>query len=189
MTKTFRNIHIYLSLFFLPVALIYAITGILYISGFDQDSGATINTYTHKISSNTQNINEADILTSYLKENNIALPKAAEPKIDKKSGALSMGSTHYSASIKKGEISNNEITYNITTKERSFIGDLIMLHKSKGAWYFNILAIGFGITLILLYMSGLMITLFANKKKRGIQYATILAGFIATIILGCMSVL
>ncbi|CAM2905380.1 hypothetical protein [Helicobacter burdigaliensis] len=188
MTKTFRNIHIYLSLFFLPVALIYAITGIFYISGFDQDSGAKLNTYTHKVQA-TANINEADILTNYLKENNIALPKATEPKMDKKSGALTIGSVHYAASIKKVEETNNTITYSITTKERSILGDLIMLHKSKGAWYFNILAIGFGITLILLYASGLMITLFANKKKRGIQYATILAGLIATIVLGCMSVL
>ena len=45
MTKQFRNIHIYLSLFFLPIALMYAITGILYISGFNQDSGASKQTY------------------------------------------------------------------------------------------------------------------------------------------------
>ncbi len=39
-----------------------------------------------------------------------------------------------------------------------------MLHKDKGAWYFSVLSVGFGITLFMLYISGLMITLFANKK-------------------------
>lgn len=37
MTKQFRNIHIYLSLFFLPLALMYALSGILYIAGINQD--------------------------------------------------------------------------------------------------------------------------------------------------------
>lgn len=46
MTKQFRNIHIYLSLFFLPLALMYALSGILYIAGINQDFGATKQTYT-----------------------------------------------------------------------------------------------------------------------------------------------
>lgn len=72
--------------------------------------------------------------------------------------------------------------------ERSLIGDMIMLHKAKAKWYFDILAIGFGLTLILLYISGLMITLFNIKKNRGIQIFTILAGIIISVIVGALSV-
>ncbi|MBX7490375.1 hypothetical protein [Helicobacter turcicus] len=182
MTKQFRNIHIYLSLFFLPIALMYAITGILYISGFDQNSWATEHTYT--LTQNIEQGEEINALVQYLKDNNLSIPSNLTPKTTK-NGALSIGSTHYSASIRK----NADSTYTIRTLERSIMGDMIMLHKAKAKWYFDVLAIGFGITLILLYLSGLMITLFNSKKNRGIQYATILAGCIISVVLGALSVL
>ena len=40
MGKTFRLIHIYISLFFLPLALFYAVSGVLFLSCFNQDSFA-----------------------------------------------------------------------------------------------------------------------------------------------------
>lgn len=42
--KLFRQIHIYVSLFFLPCAVLFALTGIAYILGADQDTGL-IETY------------------------------------------------------------------------------------------------------------------------------------------------
>lgn len=182
MTKQFRSIHIYLSLFFLPLALMYAATGVLYIMGFDKNSGAIKNSYT--LTQNIKNGQEIDVLIQFLKDNNLSIPFNLEPKKNK-NGTLSIGGTHYSASIAK----NSDSTYTVTTLERSIIGDMFMLHKAKTKWYFNILAIGFSATLILLYISGLMITLFNNRKNRGIQYATILAGFIVSISIGILSVL
>ncbi|WP_299550108.1 PepSY-associated TM helix domain-containing protein [uncultured Helicobacter sp.] len=182
MAKQFRNLHIYLSLFFLPIALMYAITGVLYISGFNQDSGATKHSYT--LTQNIEQGKEIEALVQYLKDNHLSLPSDLTPKTGK-GGTLSIGGTHYSASIVK----NSDSTYTITTLKRSFIGDMIMLHKAKAKWYFNVLAIGFGITLILLYLSGLMITLFNSKKNRKIQYATILAGCVVSFIIGSLSVL
>ncbi|TLD83184.1 hypothetical protein LS70_005385 [Helicobacter sp. MIT 11-5569] len=182
MTKQFRNIHIYLSLFFLPIALMYAATGILYISGFNQDSWAT--KYNYTLTQNVEEGKEIDALVQYLKDNNLSIPSDLTPKKGR-GEELSVGSTHYSASIKK----NADSTYTITTLKRSIIGDMIMLHKAKAKWYFDVLAIGFGITLALLYLSGLMITLFNSKKNRSIQYATILAGCIISIALGALSVL
>ncbi len=183
MTKAFRNIHIYLSLFFLPVALMYAVTGIVYISGFNQDVGATKNTYT--LNAEISKGGEAEAMLKYLQDNNIPLPSKTEPKPDRRSGGLSVGGAHYSAVIAK----NGENTWTITTIERSLLGDLIMLHKAKGKWYFNVLGIGFGITLMLLYLSGLMITLFNSKKNRGVQYATIVAGVVVSVILGVLSLI
>lgn len=182
MTKQFRNIHIYLSLFFLPIALMYALTGILYISGFNQDTGATKQSYT--LTQNIEKGKEIEVLVEYLKSNNLDVPSNLTPKTGK-NDALRIGGTHYSASITK----NTDSTYTITTLKRSLIGDMIMLHKAKAKWYFDVLAIGFGITLILLYLSGLMITLFNSKKNRKIQYATILAGCIVSIALGALSVI
>ena len=182
MTKQFRNIHIYLSLFFLPVALMYALTGVLYISGFNQDSGATKKTYI--LNAEIAKGGEVEAMLNYLQSNNIPLPSRTEPTLNKR-GALSVGGAHYSASIAK----SGENQWTITTLERSFIGDLIMLHKAKAKWYFDVLAIGFGITMVLLYLSGLMITLFNSKKNRNIQYGTILAGCLVSIVLGILSVM
>ncbi|MDA3967543.1 MULTISPECIES: hypothetical protein [Helicobacter] len=178
--KTFRNIHIYLSLFFLPLALMYALTGILYISGIDQNYGATKNTYTMH---NATKGKEIESMLKYFKENNIALPKVGE--IKEKEGKLIVGSAHYSATLEK----KAEDSYNITTIERSFIGNLIMLHKAKAKWYFDVLAIGFGITMFLLYFSGVMITLVNIKKNREKQILTIIAGIVISTIVGGLSVL
>ncbi|CAM3585012.1 PepSY domain-containing protein [Helicobacter ganmani] len=182
MTKQFRNIHIYLSLFFLPLALMYALSGILYIAGINQDFGATKQTYT--LVQNIEKGQEVQALVEYLKSTQLKVPSNLEAKMDRKSGALEIGGVHYSASIKQ----NADSTWSVTTMERSLIGDMIMLHKAKAKWYFDILAIGFGLTLILLYISGLMITLFNIKKNRGIQIFTILAGIIISVIVGALSV-
>ena len=111
MTKQFRNLHIYLSLFFLPVALMYALTGVLYISGFDQDSGATKNTYI--LNAEIPKGGEIDAMLKYLEENNLPLPAKTEPKPNK-SGALSIGGTHYSASI--AQSGENQWTINTTKR-------------------------------------------------------------------------
>ncbi|TQR40083.1 hypothetical protein DMB95_08605 [Campylobacter sp. MIT 12-8780] len=50
------------------------------------------------------------------------------------------------------------------------------LHESKNNSLFDILAIGFGLTLFVLYVSGVMITLFVSKKNRKAQYLAIVLG-------------
>lgn len=45
MIKLSRNLHIYLSLFFLPMALLYALTGIFFICGIDADFNASYQHY------------------------------------------------------------------------------------------------------------------------------------------------
>lgn len=62
-----------------------------------------------------------------------------------------------------------------------------MLHKDKGAWYFSVLSVGFGVSLFLLYISGLMITLFASKKDRKNQILVLIAGILITFILAYIS--
>lgn len=183
MTKQFRNIHIYLSLFFLPLALMYAISGILYIAGINQDFGATKQTY--QLDQRIEKGQEIQALVQYLQSNKLEIPTNLEAKNNRKSGALEIGGVHYSVSIKQ----NSDSTYTITTLKRSLIGDMIMLHKAKAKWYFDVLAIGFGLTLVLLYISGLIITLFNIKKNRKSQIITIVVGIIISIGVGALSVL
>ncbi|ASQ30648.1 PepSY-associated TM helix domain membrane protein [Campylobacter avium LMG 24591] len=176
--KLFRQIHIYISLFFLPLALLYALTGMAYILGFDQDSGLKENTY--NVNFEIQEGKEKELVTNFLKENNIKLPK--DEIMEAKDGDFALGSAAYSV-----ELHQNEGKFMLITKERSFLGNMIMLHKNKVAWYFSVLGIAFGLTLLVLYLSGIMITLVAIKKDRRNQILTILVGFIVTSIVAYLS--
>lgn len=178
--KLFRQIHIYVSLFFLPCAVLFALTGIVYILGADQDTGLKVENY--KLVKNIEAGKEKDALIQYLQENNLKIPSNTEV-IKGKDKGVTIGGAHYSANI--APIAQNE--YTITLKTRSLLGDMIMLHKDKGAWYFSVLSIAFGIALFLLYISGLIITLFASKKDRQKQLATLGAGIVITILLAYLS--
>ncbi|HEG0613961.1 TPA: hypothetical protein SB591_000349 [Campylobacter coli] len=178
--KLFRQIHIYVSLFFLPCAVLFALTGIVYIFGADQDTGLKVENY--KLVKNIEVGKEKDALIQYLQENNLKIPSNTEV-IKGKDKGVTIGGAHYSANI--ALVAQNE--YAITLKTRSLLGDMIMLHKDKGAWYFSVLSIGFGIALFLLYISGLIITLFASKKDRQKQLATLGAGVVITIFLAYLS--
>lgn len=177
--KLFRQIHIYISLFFLPLALLFSITGIAYILGANQDTGIKEQTYTVK--AKVEEGLEKDFILNFLKEKNLKLP--SDEILKTKDGSFALGGVHYSVSLKK--INDEELS--ITTSTRSFLGDMIMLHKDKAKWYFSILSIGFGLTLLMLYFSGLMITLIAIKKDRKPQILTVVLGFLVTMILAYMS--
>ncbi len=83
--KLFRQIHIYVSLFFLPCAVLFALTGIAYILGADQDTGLKVETY--KLVKNIEPGKEKDALIQYLQENNLKVPSDAEATQGKGKGA------------------------------------------------------------------------------------------------------
>ncbi|SQE24824.1 integral membrane protein [Campylobacter jejuni subsp. doylei] len=181
--KLFRQVHIYLSLFFLPCALLFALTGIVYIFGIKQDVGSKVEQY--QLSKVIESGKEREALIEYLKTNGLKVPSNTNI-IKSKDKGITIGGIHYSANITQK--STNE--YNITLKTRSLLGDMIMLHFiriDKAAWYFSVLSVGFGITLFMLYISGLMITLFANKKDRSKQFAVLGVGVVVTLLLAYLS--
>ncbi|MBF7045987.1 hypothetical protein IY974_05360 [Campylobacter volucris] len=181
--KIFRQIHIYISLFFLPLAFLYAITGFSFLAGIDGDVGSKIQEY--KVQAVIQKGAEAEFLIDFLKQNNLALPSSLEPKFNKKNhNIIEIGKLHYSVSIEK--INENE--YKISTKTRSLLGDMILLHKDKGMWYFSILGLAFALAMIILYFSGLLITLVAIRKDRGKQITVLILGFIVTLTIAYFSV-
>lgn len=179
--QLFRQIHIYISLFFLPMTFIFSISGIAYIFGFKQDIGIKEENYI--IKKNIKDEEQENFLLNFLKENNLSIPSNTKLFKDKKNNSINMGGIHYQASITK--INDNE--YKITTKTRSLLGDLIMLHKNKGMWYFSVLSVAFGCALFFLYFSGLFITLFASKKNRKKQIYVLLLGILITFLLAYLS--
>lgn len=179
MGKTFRLVHIYISLFFLPLALLYAVSGVLFLCGFNQDSYADKKSFyidspfdSKKLSAQVQEL---------LEQNNLKLPSSFEAK-KAKGGGVMYGTASYSVVAKqKGQGVSVEVT------QRSVIGLAMLLHKGKAKWYFDVLAYGFALALVALYVSGLII---ANLNKiKGKAWATVGIGFLAVLVLGYLSVI
>lgn len=181
-TKFFRLSHLYVSLFFLPMALLYAISGVAYIFGVKDDVFATKMKY--EVNATLTKGQEEQILLKILSEKGIKIPSNTATRNDRKQGGVSMGGIHYSINAKQ----QDPQTLLISTTTRSLLGDMILLHKDKGGWYFSVLGVGFGIALAFLYLSGLMITLFASKKDRNPQLAVLAIGIITCLVLGYLSV-
>lgn len=182
--KVFKNkqnwmkLHLYLSLFFLPAALLYALTGALYLLHIREDYGATIHEISLPIIQKGQ---EKDIILQTLQEHNIPLPKNTD--LRNMRGNLTMGTITHNVSL----IKNKDGGYTLRSFQPSLYGILLLMHKGKGKFYFDIIAIGFALSLIIFYISGLIMTSFC-KKKRKFALITFLCGFALTTLMIFLSI-
>ena len=165
--KNWMQIHTYLSLFFLPAAFIYVLTGVLYIFDIRQNSGA--DRYEFKLDSMPQKGDEAKVILDTLKENNLPPPKDTTLKMMR--GNPTIGNIKYSATLGKDK-SGNAYVYVI---DRGLYGVLVMMHKSAGTkhnmlgfklTFFDVIAIAFSISMIIFYLSGLIVTSFCEKNRK-----------------------
>lgn len=184
MKKIFRKIHLYLALFTIPVGIMVALTGALYILGVDQDTMAKKNSYT--VNQIIPEGEEFSFLQIWTKENNVKMPKQNLSK-DKSGLNRVIGSAGYSITLKE----KNGIT-EINTTKRSLIGNMIMLHKAKAGILFKIMMVLYGIVLIVFYISGLIIAVFKKNVNGKLvpkteSYVVIAAGFIITILFAYFS--
>lgn len=165
------QIHLYVSLFFIPMALIYAITGSLYIFGVRQNAGAEI--VEVKVESPIIKGEEQRIILETLKKNHLKIPQNTEVRFFR--NAHSMGNLKYSVTLTKDKEGNPIVR----SKDSHWYGVLLMLHKSAGKWYFDVLAVGFSIALVVLYLSGLFLTAFCKRNYFSASVVTIF-GFLVT---------
>ncbi|RDU60239.1 hypothetical protein [Helicobacter marmotae] len=181
--KFWMQLHLYLSLFFLPAALIYAITGALFIFEIRANSGATIEKI--PLDSKPARGEERDFIINILQEHNLKVPDNTEIKMGK-GGSPSMGNIKYSASI----VNDQKDGLVLQVIDRSLYGILVLMHFSKGDrfelggfkfMWFDFIAITFGLSMILFYLSGLIMTSFC-KGKRKAGFGVMILGFIVTII-------
>ncbi|GAB0172281.1 hypothetical protein [Helicobacter trogontum] len=171
--KIWMNVHLYLSLFFLPAALLYAITGSLYLFGIKEEAGATI----HEIKIQPlPKGKEQETILQILKENNLKIPSNTTLKMAR--GNPSMGSIRYNITVTKAKDGSTVLR----TIERGLYGILLLMHKGKGGFYFDIIAVSFSVSLLLFYFSGLIITTFCKNKRK----SALLAFFGGLVITGFM---
>lgn len=178
--KLWMQIHLYLSLFFLPVAFIYALTGALYLFDLREEVGAKV--YEIKLDSMPEKGQEKAFIIQTLEANQLPVPKNTDVRIQK--GNLVMGSLTYSVSLS----SNKQGEPQLRAVDRSLYGILLLMHKAKGSKYeigsfklglFDFIAIGFAFSLIIFYFSGLVITSFC-KKNRTNALGVFIGGFLIT---------
>lgn len=165
--KNQMKIHLYLSLFFVPVAIMYAITGIGYIFGFNQNSGAVVTKVALNASdyaqTQTQQLENLAVLAG---KYGLKLPSDTTPHIVK--GKPTIGGIGYEIAL----VADKNGGQMLQSTKRSLFGTAVMLHKSGGKNIignlsaYDFLAIGFGVTLFLLYFSGLVITSFCKKQAK-----------------------
>ncbi len=172
--KDWMKIHTYLSLFFLPMCVIYVLTGIGYIFDFKDTAGAKI--YEFALPNAPQKGEEAATMIEVLKANNLKIPSNTDIKIQK--GNPSMGSISYAVSLeadrKSGELK-------VKVVDRGLYGILVLMHKAKGAVYFNVVAVCFALSLAIFYLSGLIMTSFCKNKRKSAGIA-LGSGFVITAI-------
>lgn len=178
--KFFRQLHIYLSLFFLPCALIYAISGIAFLCDLE-DFGLSHEEF--RVEGELTQNNEREILLKILRANDIKIPRDTALREDLNDPGFRMGSLIYS--IYAEQSAPSEIL--IIAEKRNVLGILMGLHENEGRAYFMIAAFGFALVLLMLYISGFVITLLASKKERKIQLLTILCDFVFFAVLGILS--
>lgn len=156
--KNWMQIHTYLSLFFLPVCIIYVLTGVGYILDFKENADASI--YEFSIKEEPKKGEEREFILQILRDNNLAIPSNTEIRMMR--GTPTMGNMKYSVSIVK----NKQGEPQLRVVDRGLYGILLLMHKAKGAYYFDIMAIGFSISLLLFYLSGLIVTSFCKKDRK-----------------------
>lgn len=178
--KNWMQIHTYLSLFFLPAAFIYVLTGALYIFEIRQNAGADL--YEFKLDSAPKKGEEAKVIINTLIENNLPLPRDTTLKMTK--GSPTIGNIKYSATIRKDK-EGNDVVYVVN---RGLYGVLMMMHKSGGTKndilgfklaFFDMIAVAFSISMVIFYLSGLIVTAFCRKNRKT-AFIYFAAGFIIT---------
>lgn len=144
--QLWMKVHTYLSLFFLTAALIYALTGVLYIFEIRQNSGAQI--WKYPIASIPPKEEASEFILNILKQNNLEIP--SDTHIKEFRGNLSMGNIYYGAMILKDR--DGQLIVQVT--KRNLYGVLMLMHKSVGTKFelggfkfsfYDFIAIGFGI--------------------------------------------
>lgn len=188
----FLKWHLYISLFFIPMAIFYKATGIVGIFGYfgSQDSKVIELTPDQKqffkdfkaneVKSTKEELSIArNRILEFLTSSNLDLPYTNEIQDSWDNKRYVLGGIAKYIEIDKSNPSS------IILYKRDLLSNLMTLHFARGGMLFNILAFCFIIFLFITYVTGLLI---CNFSKHRYKYGSvILAGFIITLLSGIIS--
>ncbi|MCG7532649.1 hypothetical protein MHM98_15045 [Psychrobium sp. MM17-31] len=172
------KLHAYFSCFFLPLTLVYIVSGVLYL--FDI-KGEVVKENSYEINSavKVDSLQQAEQLAlQYLDANNHgALPS---DHFDERSGHSWYG---YKQEVIL-TLDDNKIAQQLVVKEHDFWLSLLIIHKGYAGLLFWLLGIALGLSLTFSLISGVVISLQMPQVKNmsllmlGAGSATLVIGFI-----------
>ncbi|PAF47516.1 hypothetical protein BKH46_03560 [Helicobacter sp. 12S02634-8] len=178
MKKFMRQFHMYATILFLPVALLYALTGILAL--FEYEGDLRIIPDQIKYSKKPDILESEMIALKYLEEKHLLFPNYSFQVIKNGNGIAIGGLAHQVIFI----FGNG--AFNVFQIERKgVIAYLMALHFGQGKWYFDALGIAFGVCLGLFYLSGLLM-IHTTKHKTPLIFTFIL-GCLVSVVMGYLS--
>lgn len=182
MTNVWMRTHNYVSMFFLPVALLYAVTGGLYIMGVH---GGADRKEIIEVATAQPLAQDAKALQTFvgaqLQDRKLRLPEG-DAQFGR--GTFIWGQPsgyHVMLEPLKGSTGTRIVCITPASYSR-----LVFLHKAKCGTPFKALGIAFAIAMTLIYLSGLVIGWRAVSRRRTFL-ATLAAGALVTVILVWLS--
>ncbi|PAF42611.1 hypothetical protein [Helicobacter sp. 11S03491-1] len=178
MKKFSHTLHLFSSIFFLPLAFVYAFSGILFLVGYYGNIESKTYEIQHDALLDPEEMK--DFLLHFLQTNHLKIPhdKNLKPTRDKQ--GVQIGIMSYIAQIRQKE---NILT--IKTLQRDPISNLLALHFAQGRWYFDVLGVAFGSALVIFYFTGILMIRRSKHKKA--LWITFFAGLCITILTGYFS--
>lgn len=162
--RTLIKVHGYIAVFFLPMALLYAVTGTLYIVG---KSGSTesVSIELEMTSSWPNTIDAAQSLVGgTLRENNLAATidsVLATARTNSDTEYYWRTLTHSVTLTRTGET-----TARLQTQRNSLYRQLVEIHKDHAGIMFTVLGFGFGIAMAVLILSGSLMMFKSRLHRR-----------------------
>lgn len=126
-----RSLHLVLSLFFLPMVVVYAVTGLLYLAGTDENFTSTVTV--HELDGTDRPPYEASLRE--LERRGATLP---EGKVRPFKGNYVLGplTDDHVLLIRKGDALRAEMV------SPGVYSKLLLVHKGKAGWWFTFLGGG-----------------------------------------------
>lgn len=195
--KVIRNLHAYLAVFFFPVALIFAVTGFLFMCGSDGGSDVQVFEVPEELVVVQQGTGRGHggmgmgkatcaarggcsaermaacekTIKEVLKRNNVPIPAG---KGGMKKGYFTLGrriEPHATLEMSK------EGDWEVHMIKPGIVAKLALLHKAKGGIAFRVTGCAFAVLLMSFYCTGLLL-LWKNVQLRKRLLVTLLAGFV-----------
>jgi hypothetical protein len=180
-TATWVKLHGYISMFFLPMALIYAITGAFIIAGERGEFTKTELVIEAEPEVFDSIDSQKELVVTELTKRGEKLP-AGNPKIWRKE--LYWGrSSSINVSLKKAKEPGKA---KLQIRKPDLLFATIILHRARGGRLFDYLGFAFAIAMIFFYISGIFI-FWKIKPKRFALSLTLVAGTVVTIVFFVLS--
>jgi hypothetical protein len=177
------RVHTLLAAFFLPVGLLFLVTGVLLAFNIKADSKVTKLALAAPVASPTLP-EAAKLVEAELVRNHLPVPRGEESmKTEKDGWSFQWNGTGSSV---KWTVKNDEPTGELSVTENGLVRRAEQLHKSKGALAFKVFSAAWALGLLLLFASGTVMAI-QVKALRQMTWIALALGTLSFVVLAWLS--